>query len=387
LPSKFVNTNTTNGQPELYVLDFMATTCPSCIAALPKANTLMQQFQGRMQLMLLTKEPNQKVKNFLAKRPWLSIPFAAQPQALYPYFPHEYISHLVWLNAQGTVMAITGTEYLTENNISYILAGNSPAWPVKNDIAFTGQQPSLYQSAATPLRLLDGSQQQYSALYAHDSTRLSAVDFIIDSIEGTSRLSSINQPLLHIITQGLGLKNWPAAFIRLHGVDTALFYFNPALYYKTSWDKLCSFSIETSQAISTSRRQHSQMQLHLLQQYFGISAQLKDTLICTYALTELSTAGAAPARVPAGKNQISISTLLYNYNKQFAAIPLIDNRLYKQKKIISLQGSLPANPLLLNNLLKNYNLIITPIYSTVVIMLISQKTASPLYSPSKTFLK
>lgn len=386
LPVHFVNKPPTTAAPQLYILNFMATTCGSCIAALPKVNVLQQQFPGQLQLMLITKEAREKVRAFIAKRPWLSLPFAAQHQVLYSYFPHEYISHLVWLSQQGTVLAITGTEYLTEKNISYILAGNTPSWPVKSDIAFTSQKPALREYSALPPILQHDEPQQYSALYTFDSSRLAQVDFVIDSIAGTSRLTSVNQPLLNIITKGLGLSGWQPAFIRLLNVDTALFHFDPARYYKTGWDRQCAFSFETIAPLATTRARHRQMQFSLLQEYFGITARVIDTVICTWSLTQIDTT-LPPVVSVVNKNTLSIASLLHYYNKQFAAVPLIDNRLNKQNLFITVPAALPSHPLLLNALLKNYNLVLVPRYSAVAILVISQNRTYPLYSPSKTFLK
>lgn len=113
---------------KLLILDFWATWCQPCIAQFPKINALNKKFDGKVQIMPITYEEEVMVKKFVDKmerNSGIDIPSVVNDIVLREAFKHTEIPHYVWIDPSGKVVAITGTEDLTETNINKILQGQS----------------------------------------------------------------------------------------------------------------------------------------------------------------------------------------------------------------------------------------------------------------------
>jgi thiol-disulfide isomerase/thioredoxin len=119
------------------IIDFWGTTCSSCIGALPKLQQMQDQFPNQVRVLTVTQydEAEKVAKTFERFRDLkdFSLPVVLDGNQLGALFPHEIISHVVWINQQGTVVAYTGTDYVTADNIRLVLNGVIPDWPVKQD--------------------------------------------------------------------------------------------------------------------------------------------------------------------------------------------------------------------------------------------------------------
>jgi thiol-disulfide isomerase/thioredoxin len=132
-------TNISAHKGKLILIDFWGTTCSSCIAALPKIDDLQKQYKDRMQVFTVTNyDTKEKVIQTLKrykKTQNLSLPVVLNDVKLKKYFPHEMVSHVVWIDGNGVVKAITGTEYINAENIQTVLDGKEVNWPVKDDVS------------------------------------------------------------------------------------------------------------------------------------------------------------------------------------------------------------------------------------------------------------
>ena len=102
---------------KLLILDFMATTCTSCLKALPELESMQQKFKNQLQIILVSSEKPERIQLFLKRHPQLSLPFVARDSNLSRMFPHVYISHIVWINSERIVSAITDPEYVNQTNV------------------------------------------------------------------------------------------------------------------------------------------------------------------------------------------------------------------------------------------------------------------------------
>ena len=131
----------------LLVLDFLATSCKSCLEELPRLQQLQQQFEGQLQILLVTREAKEKVQRFfttnkLAKT--IRLPIVTGDSLLHRLYPHELISHVAWISPEGKTVAITGPQYLQAGNIAQLLKGETVRWPQKRDVTdFQPRQPLL----------------------------------------------------------------------------------------------------------------------------------------------------------------------------------------------------------------------------------------------------
>lgn len=123
---------------KLLILDFWATWCSSCVAALPKLNELQKKFKDQIQIIGVTDQKFEKIEKFYSQRMEMQnynlvFPTVTDDRVLANYWPHQTISHLVWINEAGEVIAITDSEEVTESNIRDILMGANVKLKPKTD--------------------------------------------------------------------------------------------------------------------------------------------------------------------------------------------------------------------------------------------------------------
>lgn len=138
---------------QLLILDFWATTCKGCVAALPRMDELQKKFGSKVKILPVTYEKEQPVQAFLKKNKFtkdLVVPSVVEDKTLSKWFKHQFIPHEVWIYKKK-IIAITTSDYVTAANIQAVLDGRKNNWLVKNDFA-----PAL--DYKKPLMKIDTSQ-------------------------------------------------------------------------------------------------------------------------------------------------------------------------------------------------------------------------------------
>ncbi|MCX2450321.1 TlpA disulfide reductase family protein [Pedobacter sp. PLR] len=192
------NANLSDYKDKLLIIDFWATNCSGCVAALPKMDSLQKVFGAKLEIMPVTYEKEQLVAEFWKKNKHtkgLNLPTVIEDKALSNLFKHRSIPHEIWIN-KGKVVAITNSEYVNDKNISAILNGKKISWPVKNDMfVFDIKQPLFQvdqQQYSDPKGLLT-----YTAIgnyFEGLKTKIGSVD---DPVTGSRRNYLINYPILN----------------------------------------------------------------------------------------------------------------------------------------------------------------------------------------------
>lgn len=109
-------------QNQLVILDFWNTYCTSCIKAWPKLDSLQRKYKDRLLILLVTAEPTERVKEFVAKREQamhlsLSMPIVTADTILSKLNPTTYNPFYVWIEPGGQVIAKTNGYMLTAENV------------------------------------------------------------------------------------------------------------------------------------------------------------------------------------------------------------------------------------------------------------------------------
>lgn len=95
---------------KLIILDFWSTTCTSCVAAFPEMDSLQKQFSDRIQIVLVTKQPQKTIDQFFNKHKKIkqpALPMITGDSILSKLFPYIYVPHHVWIDSAGVVKFIT----------------------------------------------------------------------------------------------------------------------------------------------------------------------------------------------------------------------------------------------------------------------------------------
>jgi len=130
---------------KLLILDFFATWCKPCVAELPKMDSLQNKLKDRVQIMAVTDQQNELIGKFLQlKFPRLSYPFAAEDTALKNRFHYLILPHVVWINKEGVVVAITSNKEVTEDNIRKVAEQKQVSFEEKKDADFFDSRRPLF---------------------------------------------------------------------------------------------------------------------------------------------------------------------------------------------------------------------------------------------------
>ncbi|QQD16036.1 TlpA family protein disulfide reductase [Sphingobacterium sp. UDSM-2020] len=211
---------TSDYKDKLLVLDFWDTTCSVCIASMPKLDSLQKVFGDQIKLLSVTWQPEEMITKFFKTNRFLT---EHQPpvhrasvvddRALRTYFRYETNPHVVWIY-KGKVVAITGGEYITKENIQTLLDGQAVDWQLKTE-RFDATTPFL---TINPL-WQDATQSPvygYSVLTGQATSvpEQGGINFIQDSIQNHTRVAIFNQSIFHTYQMLLvNTKSEPPKFI------------------------------------------------------------------------------------------------------------------------------------------------------------------------------
>jgi thiol-disulfide isomerase/thioredoxin len=245
------HTNLSDLKGKLVILDFWELSCTSCMAAFPKIQKVQEQFGDKVQVITITRlaspeQFNKALKTFPALKNF-DLPTVLRDDILYKYFPFEFISHLVWIDGNGVVKAITGTEYVTPENVELALKDEHLPWAVKKDVfGFEYDRPLL--------SVMNGEAKAPSMLYYSALTGymegIDATDRIIeDSVNQTVTYNHYNHNLLSLCDGSLwgqGTGNIPPKFLVLHVKDKTRYLRNNKTQFFNEWAKKNTYCYSVS---------------------------------------------------------------------------------------------------------------------------------------------
>ena len=145
-------------QDQLLILDFWATWCAPCLYALPKMDSIQQEFKDQLKVVLVTYQGEKEVRNFFKGRikngsPVPKLPKVFGDTLLRNLFPHNTIPHYVWIK-NGSVIAIT--ESVDRDQVKKALVGQKVTTQTKIDMI-----KADYDRDNTPLiQFLNNPQQR-----------------------------------------------------------------------------------------------------------------------------------------------------------------------------------------------------------------------------------
>ncbi|RYF88314.1 MAG: hypothetical protein EOO03_08690, partial [Chitinophagaceae bacterium] len=348
---------------KIIILHFLATYCSSCIEFSSKWHALKERFGDSLQVILVSDEERQRLEKFVQRRPGFfgNIPVLYKNRSLKNYFPFEYISHLVWINGDGRVAAITATHYVTEKNISSVLHGAMPDWPVKRDISNYNKKKALLQlnSGNIPYESLPEA-FDYSAFFNHMPNLPETFTITTDSAAGFKKTMMINQSIPLLYLRALGLPGFLPSHILIDAPDRDYYVLNRERYFKAGWELYNTYCYERREPLHTSDSASRLKTLADLQYYTGTSARLTDSSMACYVLKDTAPIlQKASAEYEPGKGLVPVTGIVYNLNQRIGTVPVLDERGNREEMFLPIGEARLDDVPTLNRQLLPYGLVLT----------------------------
>lgn len=120
---------------KVVVLEFWATWCAPCIAAIPHLNGLAEELVGEPVVFIaITDESPERVEPFLANRPMQAWVVRDRERTTARSYGVRYLPHTVVISTEGKIAAITSPELLTAEGLRTVARGGKLDLPVRRDV-------------------------------------------------------------------------------------------------------------------------------------------------------------------------------------------------------------------------------------------------------------
>jgi len=148
----------------ILLLDFLSTGCKSCIGALPRLSAVQSETDHPVKILPITTDKIERVTSFWHQNDSTmkaDMEVCIIKKDITGYFPHRYISHIVWIDMHGVVRAFTNSNHIQPRTIQAFADGHHTDWPVKTESTSFFQETLLHQNPET-MRLKNNRQRSYS---------------------------------------------------------------------------------------------------------------------------------------------------------------------------------------------------------------------------------
>lgn len=224
---------------KVVVLDFFSTWCSSCLALFPHLDSLKAKYGKQLEIFIVTREPREKVEKMLKTKAiakGFKLPFIVEDTVLNALFPHSTIPHEVILK-DAVVAAITFSEFINDNTIEKLLAGDQIDLPVKSDIRYDPAKSVYGNNVGSPNEL-----SIWKFLFTKHIDGLSSVGgWSISADSLRKRFARVNNFLLYYMTWAsdmMGNKNR----VILHVKDSSKFFITGSSEY--AWKMNNTYGME-----------------------------------------------------------------------------------------------------------------------------------------------
>ena len=141
-----------NLKGKFIILDFWNIGCLACISSMPKMDSLQRAFDGKLQVIYVTKNSKEEVKRLFSKikvqKP--KVPFVVNDQIFYDsLFPHIGDPLHIWIDKTGIITAITPGHNATFEHVKAFVEGKVVELSVRRELDnFDNRSSFLHEGAS-----------------------------------------------------------------------------------------------------------------------------------------------------------------------------------------------------------------------------------------------
>jgi|GEM_PF-1640721 len=371
---------------KLVILDFMNTYCLSCIEALPHFDSLQHQYGDKLQIFIVINEAKERVGRFLKTNPVaknVSVAVIAGDTILEKLFPHHFVSHEAWIN-KGIVKAITGAEYVKEENVLIVLSGKTPGWEVKKDLADFDYDTSLLRINEDDKKYLTNNKVYGSVCMPYlKGVGLRYIEKV-DTVTGVITIRAINYSIAALYLQALTKSSFPRSHVLLDSQSAGFFTYLSKKEYRNVWEEKNTYCYEATFSANTPRAEINKKIKSDLDVYLKVNSHFETKKIASYLLMQ-DTPVAALQSPPesyttllsrTSKNELIFmrpADLIARLNETFWGIPFYNGTPSNLQMPIILEDCVLADIPTLEKALKKQHLILKKIIKDVKMLVLTKK--------------
>ena len=156
---------------KLVILDLWGVNCASCIKSMPHMQELQKKFEGKIQVIMVTKDSDEKVAKLALRSDNVKnnkLPSVTNAEELAGLFDYTFLPTHVWIDENGRVKYITDGGNAREENINKHFDGEILKVREKKDLKLNNDNPMLvnwypYHKEISFYTYLAPTQKEYSA--------------------------------------------------------------------------------------------------------------------------------------------------------------------------------------------------------------------------------
>ncbi len=339
--AKELNTDSLRGK--MVIFSFWSTYCSSCISAMPKLQSLQQQFKDSLVVVLVTQQPRSIVDafwkyNHITKK--ITLPNLVGDIVLAKHFAHLGVPYEVWIDVNGVVKGLTTAQYVNEKNIRAVLRNEKVDWPVSQI------KPKLkdgYLFNIAPRQQSLGSASYYTVL-SPSITGLKlnhGFSFLTDTIKGVNHFRAINFAILDFYRFAMAeepIFNSSRNRFVLNVGDSSRYFYQKDKVYREQWIRQNAFCYESTYPIALNKTEFRTSIRAELDRVFKLKSAVVEKEMFCWVITKSGHARDI-GKAKNGTVYKSIGELLLALNYRIENPPVLDETNQKNSISIVLKGN------------------------------------------------